>query len=376
MKYMFFLIVLLFTLSLNGYVFIRGWQVLPPFFAVKLFYSVVFWGLTFLFIFRMIYGDAFSPSTSNLLSTITFTWLIAVVYFAMIALGIDILRLFNSLVNLFPAIIKNNPLEAARITVISVVAFVSLLLVYGSYNFNNPTIKKVKVEIAKPLPGNQIRIALISDIHLSSYINGSHLDKYINLINAQKPQLVLIAGDIVDRNLQPLIDWDIASRFKKIKAEYGVFAISGNHEYYGGERDRLYDYLRSAGITLLLDSVAVIEQTVQIVGREDRTNSRRKNLSEILVNIDKTLPIILMDHQPFGLNEAIENGVDLQLSGHTHNGQFWPGNLIVKWIYEVGYGYKKIQDTHFYVSSGIGLWGPKYRIGTSSEIVIIDLKET
>ena len=77
-----------------------------------------------------------------------------------------------------------------------------------------------------------------------------------------------------------------------------------------------------------------------------------------------------------GLNEAIENGVDLQLSGHTHNGQFWPGNLIVKWIYEVGYGYKKIQDTHFYVSSGIGLWGPKYRIGTSSEIVIIDLKET
>lgn len=348
---------------------------LPPFFAVKLFYAIVFWGLTLLFFVRMFLGDTFPLSISLLVSNLAFTWLVAVVYFAMIALGIDILRLFNSFLNFFPSFIKNNPLDSARIIVISVIAFVSLLLVYGSYNFNNPKIKNVTVEMKKPLPGNQMRIVLISDIHLSSYINGTHLDKYIDLINSQNPHLVLIAGDIVDRNLQPLIDWDIASRFKKIDSKYGVFAISGNHEYYGGERERLYDYLRSSGITLLLDSVAVIEGTVQIAGREDRTNSKRKELTEILVNTDKNLPIILMDHQPFGLNEAIENGVDLQLSGHTHNGQFWPGNLIVKWMYEVGYGYKKIKDTHFYVSSGIGLWGPKYRIGTSSEIVTIDLKE-
>ncbi len=375
MKYMFFLIVLLFTLSLNGYVFIRGWQVLPPFFTVKLFYALVFWGLTLLFFVRMFYGDKFPPTISPLISSLAFTWLIAVVYFALIALGVDILRLFNSFLGFFPQVINENHLASARITVIVVISFVSLLLVYGSYNFNNPTVTKIAVELNKPLPDKQMRIVLISDIHLSSYINGNNLDKYIKLINAQNPQLVLIAGDIVDRDMKPLVDWDIATRFKKIEAKYGVFAISGNHEYYGGNRERLYDYLRSAGITLLLDSVVVVGGTVQIAGREDRTNSKRKELKEILVGADKSLPLILMDHQPFGLSEAIENGVDLQLSGHTHNGQFWPGNLIVKWMYEVGYGYKKIKDTHFYVSSGIGLWGPKFRIGTKSEIVTIDLKE-
>jgi len=372
---MFFIIVLLFTLSLNSYVFIRGWQVLPPFFTVKFLYTLVFWGLTLLFFVRMVFGDTFSPSVSLIISSLAFTWFIAVVYFALIALGVDILRLFNHFLGFFPNVIKSNPLIGAQITAIVAVIFVSLLLLYGSYNFNNPKVKKITVELAKPMPGNHMRIVLISDIHLSSYINGTHLDKYIELINAQNPQLVLIAGDIADRNLQPLIDWDIASRFKKIKAQYGVFAISGNHEYYGGERERLYDYFRSSGITMLLDSVAIIGGSVQIAGREDRTNTKRKTLKEILTNVDKNLPIILMDHQPFGLNEAIENGVDLQLSGHTHNGQFWPVNLVVKWMYEVGYGYKKIKDTHFYVSSGIGLWGPKFRIGTLSEIVTIDLKE-
>ncbi|MFA6769878.1 MAG: metallophosphoesterase [Bacteroidales bacterium] len=372
---MFFLIVLLFTLALNSYVFIRGWQVLPPFFSAKILYPLLFWALTLLFYVRMFYGDSFPPSISPLISTLAFTWLIAVVYFALIALGVDILRLTNRLFDFFPSFIKNNLLTSARITALTAVTFVSLLLAYGRCNFNNPKVTKVTVELAKPIPGNHVRIVLISDIHLSSYINGSHLDKYIELINSQNPHLVLIAGDIVDRNIEPLIDWDISTRFKKIKSKYGVFAISGNHDYYGGERERLYDYLRSSGITLLLDSVATIAGTVQIVGREDRTNSKRKELKEILAETDKNLPIILMDHQPFGLHEAVENGVDLQLSGHTHNGQFWPGNLVVKWMYEVGYGYKKIGDTHFYVSSGVGLWGPKFRIGTFSEVVTIDLKE-
>lgn len=366
---------LLFTLSFNSYVFIRGWQVLPPFFIAKFLYSLLFWALTLLFYVRMFYGDTFSLPISLLISTLAFTWLIAVVYFALIALGVDILRLINRLFTFFPAAITNNPLTSARITVIAAISFVSLLLLYGSYNFNNPVVTNVTIELAKPLPDKHIRIVLISDIHLSSYINGKHLDKYVALINAQKPHLVLLAGDIVDRNLQPLIDWDISSRFKKIESKYGVFAISGNHEYYGGERERLYNYLRSSGITLLLDSVATVGGSVQIAGREDRTNTKRKELKDILTETDKNLPLILMDHQPFGLNEAIENGVDLQLSGHTHNGQFWPGSLVIKWMYEVGYGYKKIRDTHFYVSSGIGLWGPKFRIGTNSEIVTIDLKE-
>lgn len=375
MKYLFFAAVLLSILTINSYVFIKGWKVLPPFFIIKTLYTLLFWALTILFFVRMFYGDTFSASFSQVISALAFTWLIAVVYFALIALGVDFLRLIDRFFAVFPSFVKDNPLKCARIAVVSAVAFVSFLLLYGSNKFNNPQVKNVTIEISKPLPGKHLRVVLVSDIHLSSYINGTHLDKYVEMINSQTPHVVLIAGDLVDRDLQPLIDWDISSRLKKIESKYGVFAITGNHEYYGGERERLFDYLRSSGITLLLDSVAVIDGTVQIVGREDRSNINREELKNILQETDRSLPIILMDHQPFGLNEAIDNGVDLQLSGHTHNGQFWPGSLIVKWIYKVGYGYKKIGGTHFYVSSGVGLWGPKFRIGTTSEVVTIDLKE-
>jgi hypothetical protein len=120
--------------------------------------------------------------------------------------------------------------------------------------------------------------------------------------------------------------------------------------------------------------VAIAGESIQIVGRDDKTNSKRATLREILKDIDREKPIILMDHQPFNLEQAQNEEVDLQLSGHTHNGQFWPGSLIVKWMYELSYGYKSKGDTHYYVSSGIGLWGPKFRIGTKSEIVVIDLK--
>ncbi|MGE4414041.1 MAG: metallophosphoesterase, partial [Bacteroidales bacterium] len=163
---------------------------------------------------------------------------------------------------------------------------------------------------------------------------------------------------------------------KKIDSRYGVFAISGNHEFYGGEREEIYSYLRSSGIEMLLDSVATVAGGIQIVGREDKTNRNRSTLPDLMKGINHDYPVILMDHQPFGLEEAQNNGVDLQLSGHTHNGQFWPGNLIVKMMYEIGYGYGKKGDTHYYVTSGVGLWGPKFRIGTESEIVVIKLKNS
>jgi len=111
-----------------------------------------------------------------------------------------------------------------------------------------------------------------------------------------------------------------------------------------------------------------------VVGREDRSNEKRKTLSELVKGLDKKYPTILMDHQPYHLEEAEKNNIDLQISGHTHNGQFFPGNLFVKKIYELGYGYLKKGNSHFYVSSGLGLWGPQYRIGTESELVVVNLR--
>jgi predicted MPP superfamily phosphohydrolase len=125
---------------------------------------------------------------------------------------------------------------------------------------------------------------------------------------------------------------------------------------------------------VLRDEVCLVENSFYLVGREDRSSHGRKMLSEIVKNVDKTKPIILMDHQPFQLEDAEQCNIDFQISGHTHNGQFFPGNLLVNKMYEQGYGYLKKGATHYYISSGLGLWGPHYRIGSQSEVVVIKLK--
>jgi predicted MPP superfamily phosphohydrolase len=376
MKFIFFFLVLASVIGINYYVFIRGWQILPPFLWVKYFYVILFWGLVASFFIRMFFGDNFSPQLSTLLSAAGFTWFIAVIYFALIALGVDLVRLLNYIFDFWPALIKDNLRSAAQITAAISISLVSIVLIYGNYKFNNPVITRLDIPISKPLPNGELRIVLMSDIHLSSYITGKDLDKYISLANSQSPDIVMITGDIADRDLAPLKEWNVAERFLKLKAKYGVYAVSGNHEFYGGQREQIYRYLRTAGMTLLLDSVAVAGGAIQIAGREDRTKSNRMSLNSLLSGLDRSLPLILLDHQPYNLDEAQREGVDLQLSGHTHNGQFWPVNLIVKLMYELSYGYKRKGDTHYYVTSGVGLWGPRIRIGTKSEIVVIDLKSS
>ncbi len=375
MKILFFLFVVSFYIGLNGYVFYRGLQTLPSSITLKIVYSILFWMFTLSFFVRMFSGDRLPQGLSITLSVIAFTWMVAVIYFALIILGIDILRIINHFTALFPPFIKENYQLVKYITGAASVIFVSGLLVYGNIRFNNPEVTRLELKIGKPLPGDELKLVMISDIHLSNYITGDDLDKYIEMINGENPNLVLIAGDIADMRLEPLKKWGVAERFAKIKAPMGVYAISGNHEFYGGEKEQILNYLKEGGINILLDSVAVTGGGVQIAGRDDRTNHKRKTIKEVLKDTDKSLPLILLDHQPFNLAEAENEGVDLQLSGHTHNGQFWPGSLIVKWMYELPYGYKRRGDTHYYVSSGIGLWGPKVRIGTKSEIVSITLKK-
>ena len=129
---------------------------------------------------------------------------------------------------------------------------------------------------------------------------------------------------------------------------------------------------------MLRDSSIKIEESLDIVGREDRSiaqfaRRKRKPVAELMVSVDKNFPVILMDHQPFKLEEAERFGVDLQLSGHTHHGQLWPFNFITKKMYEVSWGYKKKGSTHVYVSSGVGTWGPPVRTGNRPEIVHLKL---
>jgi predicted MPP superfamily phosphohydrolase len=179
------------------------------------------------------------------------------------------------------------------------------------------------------------------------------------------PDIVLLLGDIVDGEIGPVLRDDLLSYFTCPKCKDGLYAITGNHEFIGGASVTI-PYIEKKGIRILKDEIVTLDGGIQLIGRIDRDGSRinkmeRLPLEELVKKADQSKPIILLDHQPLKLSETEKSGVDLQLSGHTHNGQMWPLNHVTGWIYEVSYGYKKKGETQIIVSSGFGIWGPRIR---------------
>jgi predicted MPP superfamily phosphohydrolase len=231
--------------------------------------------------------------------------------------------------------------------------------------------------VEKPLT-RPLTIVAASDIHLGTIVGRRRFERIVDAIDDLQPDLILLPGDIVDEDLAPVIRANLGEHLRALHAPMGVYAITGNHEYIGGV-EAAVAYLREHGITVLRDSSVVLDGGLTLVGREDRSvvtmaGKTRKGLKELMGGVDSSRPVILMDHQPFHLEEAVEAGVDLQLSGHTHHGQLWPLNLITRAVYEVSWGYLRKGKTHIYVSSGIGSWGPPVRTGNHPELVRILLK--
>ena len=210
---------------------------------------------------------------------------------------------------------------------------------------------------------------MMSDLHAGFHNRRSEVGRWINMINAEQADLVLIAGDMIDGNVRPLIAQGTAEEFRRLSAP--TFACLGNHEYISGINKAL-DLLEKTGIRILRDDTISIGN-VTIAGRDDRSNRRRKSVGQLLNNVNRDHYIILLDHQPFSLEEAEENGIDLELCGHTHRGQVWPLNWVTKKMYECDYGQWRHGKTDYYVSSGIGIWGGKFRIGTDSEYADITI---
>jgi len=212
---------------------------------------------------------------------------------------------------------------------------------------------------------------------LGTIIEKQHLVRIVEKVNALEPDLILIPGDIIDEDIAPVIRSNVGDTLRRLKAKDGVFAVTGNHEYIGGAQ-KAKQYLQLHGIRLLNDEAVFIDESYYLVGREDLMKKRmgkegRKDLSQIMTSVNKNFPVILLDHQPFHLEQAVEAGIDLQLSGHTHHGQLWPFQLITRWVYEKSWGYLKKGHTHFYISSGVGGWGPPIRTVNRPEIVQINL---
>ena len=250
------------------------------------------------------------------------------------------------------------------------------LLGYGVYNYHHPETNVVSILTNKRYEDTPqaIKIVAISDVHLGNGTGKTALKKYVEMINAQHPDLILIGGDLIDNSLTPLYKENMAEELAQLKAPLGIYMVPGNHEYISGI-DESVRFLKDTPIQLLRDSVVTLPNGVQIIGRDDRSNRSRHSLPTLLKQADRSKPIILLDHQPYNLAKTDSLGIDLQFSGHTHHGQIWPISWVTDRIYEQSHGYRKWSQSHIYVSSGLSLWGPPFRIGTNSDMAVFRLNQ-
>lgn len=262
------------------------------------------------------------------------------------------------------------------------VVLLGIFLLRGSYNAWSPVVRKYEVAVAKkPKPGTpkKYTIAVASDIHLGNIVGNRYLAKLTGLLNGLKPDLTLLVGDVLDDSIEPFLRNKMSNEMKKLSAKYGVFAVLGNHEYYGGHVDRYVKEMSEIGIPVLRDEVvSVADGAIYIAGRKDLTAVRmdpegRLSVSDLLTPLDHTKPIVLLDHQPYAFDKAQEAGADLLLCGHTHRGQFAPNHFITKRLFELDWGYMLKEKMHVIVSSGFGSWGPPIRLASRSEVIHIEL---
>lgn len=247
-----------------------------------------------------------------------------------------------------------------------IAVFMCGLFLYGHLHYKHKYREVVSISSSKV--EKPIRAVLLSDLHLGYHNRREELHRWIDLINDEQPDVVLIAGDIIDGSLRPLREQRMYEEFRRLKAP--IYACLGNHEYYSGEPGAL-EFYELAGIHLLRDSIASVGDLC-IIGRDDATNRRRKPLNHF--SFSKSQFSILLDHQPHHLEKAEQAGIDFQFSGHTHRGQVWPISWITDAIYECSWGSYQRGSTRYYVSSGMGIWGGMYRIGTRSEYVLLEVR--
>ncbi len=373
----FFSVVLLIYSAINYYIYHRGMQALASEPTFRIWFR---WGFVFLAASyvagRFLERVQLSVFSDFLVWTGSF-WLAIMFYLLLAVILVDIIRLLNVFTGFLPASLKTQ--QAAITTFFGIGGLVLIVVTAGYINAISPRIKKLEIDIAKKA-GNlkELNVVMASDIHMGTVIGPRRMAKLVKMINSQHPDIILFAGDIVDEDLAPVVRQNLGSALLGLKAPMGIFGITGNHEYIGGA-EAAVKYLQDHGLIILRDSVVRVGDSFYLAGREDRDKPRfsgrkRMEVDELLKNTDKSLPIILLDHQPFNLEKAQAAGADLQLSGHTHHGQIWPLNYITSAIYEVSMGYLKKGDSHFYVSPGFGGWGPPVRIGNRPEIVNITLR--
>ena len=344
----------------NIYVFVRGLQALGHLsFVLRFSYCALFWicFLLILTIFAFRNSKHIPFLTGHVFYQIGTGWLVFILYMIIFLACTDLIKVFNHSFN-----------YGYYISLL----LTSCLLIYGYFNYQHPKKQVFNIVINKPLAGvDQLKIVALSDWHLGFGTNKSRFKRDVDLINTEKPDIILIGGDLIDNSTTPVIVGEMEKELNRLQARLGIFMTPGNHEYISGI-EACQDFLQKTNIQLLKDSLVTLPCGLQIVGRDDHSYRNRLAANDWARLTDSSKPLIIIDHQPYQLQEAQQMKADLQFSGHTHNGQVIPLNYITNYLFELGYGFKKMNDTYYYVSSGIALWGPPFRIGSQSEIVVFN----
>lgn len=361
---MLILVIVFFTTILfgaNAYIFVRLVQSLPTMpMSVRVLVAVCMAVATCgLFLSIALRGCALPSSLSRGLFQLGSVWLVFLLYMVLSLIVVDVaawLRLT----------IPHGFWVALSVCII--------VLLSGHYRYKHPSVNVVPVSLCQMTDEatSPLTVVAVSDVHLGEGTGREALAHYVDLINAQHPDVIVISGDLVDNSVYPLFRDHMAEELARLKAPHGIYMVPGNHEYISGI-DEVARFISGTPITLLRDSVVTLPGGIQLVGRDDKSNPLRATLDTLMARTDASRPVIVLDHQPYGIAEADALGIDLLFCGHTHRGQVWPLTWVTDKLFEQSHGYRHWSHAHVYVSQGLSLWGPPFRIGSSSELVVFKL---
>lgn len=245
---------------------------------------------------------------------------------------------------------------------------------YGTYGvLRGPKVKRVTIPLARlPRSAHGFRIAVVSDIHLGPILGRAHTQRIVDTVNRTQPDLIAVVGDLVDGSVADL--GPAAEPLAGLRSRHGAFFVTGNHEYYSGAAQWV-DHVRELGVHPL-ENARVEIGGFDLAGVNDiggESEGQGPDFGRALGDRDRSRASVLMAHQPVLIDEAVAHGVDLQLSGHTHGGQLWPGNYIAELSNPTVAGLERYGDTQLYVTRGAGAWGPPVRVGAPSDITVVEL---
>lgn len=321
-------------------------------------------------------------------------WFGMVAYILLTVATADLIRIILK----YAVKVSPQKLSSPRLFIVNgtlVILVIAFFTVYGYFHARNIRVTSYSVSIDKECGSrDSLRVVLAADLHLGSNMGNLQMKQMVKKINSQNPDLVVIAGDIFDNDFDALENPEkLAATLRGIHSACGVYACYGNHDIQEkilagftfdpkGKKTsdpRMDAFVKKAGITLLRDEYVLIDDSFYLYGRADRERpgrgiDQRKTPSELTDGLDLRKPLFVIDHEPDELGELSEAGVDLDLCGHTHDGQIFPGNIIIRFFWENSCGYLKKGTMHNIVTSGVGVFGPNMRVGTKSEICTIDIQ--